>query len=243
MNGNDAEKYAIKVNDLTKQFGVRKAVDGLSFDLDAGAFLSVFGPNGAGKTTLLRMLAALSRPTSGTILIDGIDVLEHPEEIRGRVGMISHESMLYPDLSAEENLIFYGQLYGVTDPSVRAKELLDAVGLKHRRMDRVRTFSRGMVQRVSIARALMHDPEIVLLDEPYAGLDPQACDVFDSLIEEVREGRTFCMVSHDFDKGVSLATHILVMRAGREVLFAARDEVSTEELANLYRESVGRGVA
>lgn len=234
---------AIVVDGLTKQFGTRKAVDSLSFVLPKGSFLTVFGPNGAGKTTLLRMLATLSRPSKGRIEIAGVDALDNPEDVRSLLGMISHESMLYPDLTAEENLVFYGELYGVADPTARARELLDAVGLKHRRFDRVRTFSKGMTQRVAIARALVHDPQIVLLDEPYAGLDPHASEVLDSLIAEVRPGKTFCMVSHDFEKGVMLADTILIMEKGTKVLFEGISKMDEGELFVLYRNTVGRGVA
>lgn len=234
---------ALHVEHLTKQFGTRKAVDDVSFDLPQGAFLSVFGPNGAGKTTLLRMLATLSRPSAGSMIIDGIDAKENPDKLRSHVGLISHNSMLYPDLTAEENLVFYGRLYGVANPEARALELLDAVGLKHRRLDRVRTFSRGMTQRVSIARALVHDPSVVLLDEPYSGLDPHAVDIFDRLIEQQREGRTFVMVSHDFEKGSALADYVLVMARGRIVRFAERSEIATADLREIYRTTVGTGVA
>lgn len=234
---------AVVVRTLSKQFGSRKAVDRVSFELPQGAFLSVFGPNGAGKTTLLRMLATLARPTSGEITIGGIDVREEPEEARASIGLISHEAMLYPDLTAEENLVFYGELYGVEDPKRRAVELLDAVGLKHRRLDVVRTFSRGMTQRVAIARALVNDPSVVLLDEPYAGLDPHAVEVFDELIESVRQDRTFIMVSHDLEKGLSLCTHTLLLAKGRVVSFAERDQIDADEFRALYRSTVGCGVA
>lgn len=234
---------AISVSNLTKAFGSRKAVDRVSFDLPRGAFLSVFGPNGAGKTTLLRMLSTLTRPTDGSIIIDGIDALEDPDVAREHMGLISHSAMLYPDLTAEENLLFYARLYGVREPEKRVVELLDAVGLKHRRLDLVRTFSRGMTQRVAIARALINDPSVVLLDEPYSGLDPHAMEVFDELIESVRENRTFIMVSHDLEKGLSLCSHVLVMAKGRVVTFAERDELQGDEFRELYRSTVGMGVA
>lgn len=234
---------AVSVANLTKQFGTRKAVDKVSFELPQGAFLSVFGPNGAGKTTLLRMASTLARPTKGSIIVDGVDAAEEPELVRERIGLISHNSMLYPDLTAEENLVFYGQLYGVENPQQRAIELLDAVGLKHRRLDQVRTFSRGMMQRVAIARALVNDPSVVLLDEPYSGLDPHAMDIFDELIAGVRRGRTFIMVSHDLEKGWSLCSHVLVMAKGRVVSFAERDSLTFDEFRDLYRSTVGMGVA
>ena len=234
---------AITVEHLTKSFGGRKAVDNVSFTLPEGAFLSVFGPNGAGKTTRLRMLATLARPTEGVITLAGINLKEEPEQAREAIGLISHNPMLYPDLTAEENLLLYAKLYGVRDPQKRVVELLDAVGLKHRRLDRVRTFSRGMTQRVSIARALVNDPSVVLLDEPYSGLDPHAMRIFDELIDSVRENRTFVMVSHDLDKGLALADHVLVLARGRVVAFAEKESLALDEFHDLDRSTVGLGVS
>lgn len=238
-----AKSAAIDVSKVSKVFGSRKALDKVTFDLPHGAFLSVFGPNGAGKTTLLRILATLSKPTSGSVAIDGLALKEDPDAVRGRVGLISHAPMLYPDLTAEENLLFYARLYGVENPQKRVLELLDAVGLKHRRMDVVRTFSRGMTQRVSIARALVNDPSVVLLDEPYAGLDPHAVEIFDELLASVRQDRTFVMVSHDLEKGFAMASHVLVLARGRVVTFAEKEALDRAEFDQLYRETVGMGVA
>ena len=188
---------AIKTKKLSKVFGNRRAVDNVSIEVPQGAFLSIFGPNGAGKTTLLRVLSTLSRATSGSATLMGVDLKEDPDKARDHIGLISHNSMLYPDLTAEQNLMIYARLYGVVDPEARVLELLEAVELKHRRLDVVRTFSRGMTQRLSIARALIHDPDVVFLDEPYSGLDPHAVEIFDDLIDQQREGRTFVMVSQD----------------------------------------------
>ncbi len=234
---------AIEVSKVSKVFGTRKALDKVSFTLPHGAFLSVFGPNGAGKTTLLRILATLSKPTSGVVKIDGAALKEDPDAIRAKVGLISHAPMLYPDLTAEENLMFYAKLYGMDNPQERVMQLLDAVGLKHRRLDVVRTFSRGMTQRVSIARALVNDPSVVLLDEPYAGLDPHAVEIFDDLLATVREDRTFVMVSHDLDKGFSMASHVLVLARGKVVAFSEKDKLDKGQFEALYRETVGMGVA
>ena len=234
---------AVEVRHISKVFGSRKAVDDVSFELPEGAFLSIFGPNGAGKTTLLRVLATLARPTGGEAFVAGIDIKENPDEAREHIGLISHQSMLYPDLTAEENLLLYAQLYGVEDAQARVDDLLAAVGLSHRKLDLVRTFSRGMTQRVSIARALVHDPDVVFLDEPYSGLDPHAVEIFDSLIEDVRGDRTFVMVSHDLAKGFSMCTHALVLARGRVVTFASKDDLDFDEFAKLYRETVGMGVA
>lgn len=237
---------AVEARHLTKAFGTRKAVDDVSFALPEGAFLSIFGPNGAGKTTLLRVLSTLARPSSGEASVAGIDLKEQPDEARAAIGMISHAPMLYPDLTAEENLLFYAQLYGVEDPQARVSQLLEAVGLSHRRLDPVRTFSRGMTQRVSIARALVHDPRVVFLDEPYSGLDPHAVEIFDQLIESARadrEDRAFIMVSHDLAKGFSMCTHALVLARGRVVTYAPKEELDFGDFSQLYRDTVGMGVA
>ena len=239
----DNEPLALEVKKLTKVFGDRKALDNVSFSLPQGAFLSIFGPNGAGKTTMLRMLSTLARPTSGTIRVMGIDAKEDPDKVRDHIGLISHNSMLYPDLTAMENMMFVARLYGVVDPEARVRELLRAVELDHRRFDSVRTFSRGMTQRLSIARALINDPDVVFLDEPYAGLDPHAVEIFDELIASLREGHTFVMVSHDLQKGFAACTHAMMLARGRAMVCSPKDELDFDEFKGLYRETVGMGVA
>lgn len=234
---------AIETKRLTKVFGDRKALDKVSIEVPEGAFLSIFGPNGAGKTTLVRTLATLSRATSGTALVAGFDAKEEPDKVREHIGLISHNPMLYPDLTAMENLMFTAQLYGVVNAEERVRELLRAVELDHRRFDVARTFSRGMTQRLSIARALMNDPDVVFLDEPYAGLDPHAVEIFDGLIEQLRDGRTFIMVSHDLQKGFDVCTHALVLARGRVVSYAPKEDIDFEQFRQLYRETVGMGVA
>lgn len=234
---------AIETKKLTKVFGDRKALDKVSIEVPEGAFLSIFGPNGAGKTTLVRTLATLSRATSGTALVAGFDAKEEPDKVREHIGLISHNPMLYPDLTAMENLMFTAQLYGVVNAEERVRELLRAVELDHRRFDVVRTFSRGMTQRLSIARALMNDPDVVFLDEPYAGLDHHAVEIFDGLIEQLRDGRTFIMVSHDLQKGFDVCTHALVLARGRVVSYAPKEDIDFEQFRQLYRETVGMGVA
>lgn len=233
---------AVCAEGLVKAFGDRKALGGVSFELPAGSFLSIFGPNGAGKTTLLRILSTLSRPSAGKLSVLGIDALENPGDLRARIGLISHKPMVYGDLSASENLEFFARLYGTPDKG-RIRELLQLVELDHRRNDAARTFSRGMTQRLSIARALVNDPDLVLLDEPYSGLDPHAMQLFDELIERVRDGRTFVMVSHDLDKGLSLCTHALVLARGKVVSFQRREEIDEAAFRQLYLSTVGMGVA
>lgn len=235
--------YALETNKLTKVFQDRKALDKVTFSLPEGAFLSIFGPNGAGKTTMLRILSTLARPTSGSVRVMGIDAKEEPDKVREHIGLISHNSMLYPDLTAFENLMFVANLYGIENPEARVREMLKAVELDHRRFDLVRTFSRGMTQRCSIARALLNDPDVVFLDEPYAGLDPHAVEIFDGLLDALREGRTFVMVSHDLQKGFDACTHALVLARGKVVSYAAKEELDFSEFTQLYRETVGMGVA
>lgn len=234
---------AVYAHGLVKQFGSRRALDGVDLSVPEGAFLSIFGPNGAGKTTLLRTLALLSRPTRGSLALMGVDALDEPDELRARIGLISHRSMLYGDLSAQENLEFFSALYRGEPDRGRIRELLELVELDHRRHDAVRTYSRGMQQRLSIARALVNDPDLVLLDEPYSGLDPHAAELFDELIARVREGRTFIMVSHDLEKGFDLCTHALIMARGQVVVCADKAGIDRAAFRELYLATVGMGVA
>ena len=234
--------YAVEAQGLIKQFGSRRGLDGIDLAVPAGAFLSIFGPNGAGKTTLLRMLALLSRPTRGSLSILGVDALDDPDALRSRIGLISHKSMLYGDLTARENLEFFSSLYGEPNRA-RIDELLRLVELDHRRNDCVRTYSRGMQQRLSIARALVNDPDLVLLDEPYSGLDPHAAELFDELIGRVRDGRTFIMVSHDLRKGYDMCTHALILARGKVVVCAEKAQIDAAAFRDLYLATVGMGVA
>ena len=234
---------AVEAHGLVKQFGVRRGLDGVDLNVPTGAFLSIFGPNGAGKTTLLRELALLARPTRGSLSILGVNALEEPDALRSRIGLISHKSMLYGDLTAAENLAFFSSLYGGDPDHARINELLELVELDHRRNDCVRTFSRGMQQRLSIARALINDPELVLLDEPYSGLDPHAAELFDQLIARVRDDRTFIMVSHDLEKGYDMCTHALILARGKVVVCAEKSGIDRSAFRDLYLATVGMGVA
>jgi heme exporter protein A len=240
---------AIETRELSKVFGLRRALDKVSLELPQGAFLSIFGPNGAGKTTLLRILATLARPSSGSARVLGFDLKEKPHTLRAHIGLISHKPMLYADLSAEENLLLAARLYGVKAPEQRVSELLATVELTARRHDVVRSFSRGMTQRLAIARALVHDPSLVFLDEPYSGLDPRAVQIFDGLLARIRTQdsstapRTFCMVSHDREKGLELASHLLILERGRVALFTEKERIDAEYFTQRYHASVGMGAA
>lgn len=238
-------KYAISARNVSRSFGPRKAVDGVSFDLPNKAFLSIFGPNGAGKTTLLKILSTLLPMTgkNGSASIAGYDVRTQSDELRRHIGIISHNPLLYPDLSAEENLRFFADLYCIPNPEQRIDELFEAVELTHRRYDVVRGFSRGMTQRMSIARALLPSPAVIFLDEPYSGLDPHASDILDSLIAGIREKHTFVMVSHDLEKGLELASHALILSRGQIVLYDETSNFEKDAFKGLYRKVVGLGVS
>jgi heme exporter protein A len=241
-----AAEPEILVEGLSKRFGRREAVRDLSFAVERGGFLAVFGPNGAGKTTTLRVLAGLASPTAGRVLVAGMDVREDPLPLRRVVGFISHNPLLYPDLSAYENLRFFADMYGVGVDAgardARIAELLERVELPMRRNDTVRTFSRGMRQRLAIARAILHAPRVLLLDEPHAGLDARAVGILDGLLAEIRGDHTFVMVTHSPLHGLAMATRALVLDAGRVALNEVCDEGGREALAGTVRARLSAAV-
>src|SRR3954447_19432321 len=222
---------AIELAGLVRRYGEREALAGVTLTLEAGRTLVVFGPNGAGKTTLLRVLATLLRPHAGTARVLGRELPGEGWAVRGRVGFLGHASLLYRDLTARENLRFHARLHGA--PAARVEELLDAVGLRVRADDPVHTYSRGMVQRAAVARAVLHDPELLLLDEPTANLDPHAAELVEPLIGAA-SGRTRVVTSHDPVGGLRDADLALGLRAGRAELLAPAAEVSTAQIGRLY---------
>ena len=210
---------AICARGLSRAYAARRALRDVSFELPRGASLAVLGPNGAGKSTLLRILAGLERPSAGSFSALGLDPKEQGEELRARIGFLTHQPMLYLDLSPEENLLFFARLYGVDDPRARVAELLDLVELAHRADDAVRGFSRGMLQRLALARALVADPELLLLDEPYTGLDPRAAFIAERIVSDSGRLRTVVTVSHDPEKAYGRATHVMALARGKLVFF------------------------
>lgn len=232
------ERFSVQVKRLNKSFGRRKVLSEISFDLKEGEFLSIFGPNGAGKTTLLKILSALIDPTSGDVWISGLSVKEKSLAIRKKIGFVSHSPLLYIDLTAYENLKFYGRMYGVGRLEERIDELLEKVELNHRRYDLVRTFSRGMLQRLAIARVLLHEPEILFLDEPHAGLDPHAVDILDSFIADLKGSHTFIMVTHNLEKGLALSSQALILSGGAIVFQQKGEEIDPSLFRDVYREKV-----
>src|ERR1700686_2383298 len=205
----------VEVQGLTRRYGEREALSDISLSLAAGATLVVFGPNGAGKTTLLRILATLLRPHAGTVEVLGKMLRADGWAVRGRIGFLGHEPLLYRELSAEENLRFHARLHGVG--AGRVAEMLDAVGMSGRAREPVKTLSRGMMQRVAVARSVLHEPEVLLLDEPYANLDPAAREQVAGLIG-ARSGCTRVGCSHAPGAGVAEADLVVGLRAGRQVM-------------------------
>ena len=214
----------------------------INLDIKTGDFLTIFGPNGAGKTTLVKIMSTLVSPTSGTVLVHDLDVTKSPLEVRRLIGVISHETYLYQDLTAKENLLFFGRMYGMHRDKLEARihELVEEVGLQYRLDDRVGTFSRGMKQRLSIARAILHDPKILFLDEPYTGLDQHAAATFDSILEELDvSDKTQVMVSHDLERGLALADKVVILHGGKIVYEAAKDEMEgVEQFRHTYEHYV-----
>jgi heme exporter protein A len=235
----------IRVRGLVKRFGSRFALHGVDLDVGAGECVALVGPNGAGKTTLLRILATLSRPTKGAVRIDGLDLARDANALRRRVGFLSHQPLLYDDLSGDENLHFYGRMYEVEGLGKRVKGLLDQVGLTHACHDPVRTYSRGMKQRLSIARALLHDPPVLLLDEPYTGLDRQAAGMLDQILRQVgMDARTVLLTTHDVERGLGLTQRVTLLARGQIVFEMDGATWDPHHLQQVYdRHLVGGGAA
>ena len=223
---------AIELEGLTRRYGERVALRDVTLSLPAGATLVVFGPNGAGKSTLLRVLSTLLRPHAGTARVLGHALPQKNWAIRGRIGLLGHAPLLYRDLTGRENLAFHARLHDVA--LARADALLDQVGLAARAGDKVHTYSRGMVQRLAVCRAVLHDPELLLLDEPRANLDPAAREIVEPLIG-APSGRTRVVTSHDPAGGLADADLALGLRDGAAALLAPADTVDPARIGELYR--------
>ena len=229
--GTDEQDLALQLRGLERRYGERPALQDVTLDLEVGRTLVVFGPNGAGKTTLLRVLAGLLRPHAGEVRVLGAKLPGEGWRARGRVGLLTHEPLLYRELSARENLRFHARLHGVAPE--RVDEVLEAVALAVRADDPIAELSRGMVQRAAVARAVLHDPPLLLLDEPLANLDPAAVAVLEPLIGR-SSGRPRVVTSHDPAGGLGEGDVALGLRAGRVALLAPVTEVDERRVAELY---------
>jgi heme exporter protein A len=229
----------ITVKKLVKRFGLKTVLRSVDFEVQPGEFVALLGPNGAGKTTFLRILASLSRPSLGEVNIAGYKLPNQAAQVRARLGVVSHLPLLYGDLTAEENLRFYGRMYGISHLEQRITEVLQMVGLEARRRDLIRTYSRGMQQRLAIGRAILHDPDVVLFDEPYTGLDQDASSMLDEVLKTVAaEGRTVVMTSHDLARAEDLATRFDILSRGVIVASASRKELKRTNLLAFYKQAL-----
>ncbi|MGQ9517751.1 MAG: heme ABC exporter ATP-binding protein CcmA [Anaerolineae bacterium] len=239
MTEQTERRPAVEARGITKAFGRYRVLRGVDLRIAPGEFLALLGPNGAGKTTFLRILATLSRPTDGRAWINGQPLDGDTRRVRRQIGLVSHQTFLYGDLTAEENLRFYGRLYQVSDLEERIAALLQRMGLYERRHDPVRTFSRGMQQRLSIARAVLHDPPVLLLDEPDTGLDQQAARMLRKLLSVMdAEQRTILMTTHQLERAREMSTRVAILAGGQIRWDSPTAHLSTAELAEVYTELV-----
>jgi heme exporter protein A len=239
MNNSEAtaRTWAVETSELGKSFGNYKALRGIDLKVLSGSTLAVFGPNGAGKTTLIKILASIMRPTSGKILIEGADIADNAETLRSRLGLVAHQSYLYGNLSAWENLDFYARMYGVEDRNKRIGEVLGLVNMTGRKHDRLSTFSRGMQQRVALARALLHKPSILLLDEPETGLDQQALGAMWDIIRREEAGkRTIIFTSHSFERALAVCDDVIILERGKIAYRERSCNLSLDSLKQKYSE-------
>jgi heme exporter protein A len=226
----------ILVKKLIKRFGLKTVLRGLDFRVEPGEFVALLGPNGAGKTTFLRILASLSRPSLGQVTIAGFALPAQAAAVRRRLGVVSHQPLLYDDLTAEENLRFYGRMYNLPNLDERIIEVLEMVGLMARRHDLLRTFSRGMQQRLAIGRAVLHNPQVMLFDEPYTGLDQDASEMLDSVLRNVAaQGRTVVMTSHDLARAEGLASRFDILSRGVIAASASQVSLGQGNLLDFYK--------
>ena len=231
----------IYVKSLMKNYGLNPVLRGIDLHVNPGEFVALVGPNGAGKSTMMRIVSTLLQPTSGEVTIGGWPLTTHAHKVRRHIGLVSHQPMLYGDLSAAENLTFFSRLYQLDNREERVMQALKNVGLFARQRDAVQTFSRGMLQRLTIARATLHEPDVLLLDEPYTGLDQDASHLLDDLLRtEMDNGRTILMITHDLVHGLNLCHRIAILNRGRIVADIASNTVDSTEFLDIYATRTGR---
>lgn len=225
----------IRLNGIVHQYGLNPVLRGVNLHVQAGEFVTLVGPNGAGKSTLMRIVATLLRPTSGEVSVGGWPLPAEAERVRQHIGLVSHQPLLYHDLTAAENLTFFARAYQIDNAEDRVMNALRKVGLFARQRDPVGTFSRGMVQRLTIARATLHEPDVLLLDEPYTGLDHEASRLLDELLgEQASLGRTILMITHDLGHGLGLADRLAILYRGQIAQEVSRSQISPAAIYDLY---------
>lgn len=233
----------LKVRSLSKNFGHLKALQDVDLELEKGKSIAIFGDNGAGKTTLIKIISTLMNPTSGKIFVNDLDLKTDGDKIRKSLGLVSHSLFLYSELNAIENLRYFGRLYGVGDLDDRITNLLGKFGLLPRMYDSVRTFSRGMLQRLALARAVIHKPDFLLLDEPFTGLDRSASQLLMKYLEEHKAGGgTSLLVTHDLQRGFESADQLAILSEGRMVWKSDSSSLSLDEFKKVYSKNASEGV-
>ncbi|MCA9959409.1 MAG: heme ABC exporter ATP-binding protein CcmA [Anaerolineales bacterium] len=231
----------IKINNLAKNYGLNPVLRDVNLQVEQGEFVTLVGPNGAGKSTLMRIVATLIKQTSGNVTIGGWPLPQRADKVRRHIGLVSHQSMLYGDLTAAENLAFFARLYRLDDAVTRVQQALKTVGLLARQRDPVSTFSRGMVQRLTIARATLHGPDVLLLDEPYTGLDQDAAQLLDDLLLRERgNGRTIFMITHDLVHGLDICDRVVILNRGKIMADIDSKQTTPTEFLDLYAAHTGR---
>jgi heme exporter protein A len=242
-SGSASPSWVIRVQGLTKSFGNHLALKGIDLEVSRGESVVIFGPNGAGKTTLIKVLATIMNPSSGKILVDGLDLKDNAEDIRRSIGIVTHQTFLYGNLTAYENLEFYSRMYDVPDRRGRIRKLVDMVGMTHRLNDRVGTFSRGMQQRLSIARALLHKPSIILLDEPETGLDQQANTMLWQALRDEGEAKpTVILTTHNLERGLEQCERLFILVQGKIAYEASKQSLDLADLRKTYQQYTGVGL-
>lgn len=233
-----SQSSIIQIEGLTKSFGNNQALRGIDLDVKHGESIAVFGPNGAGKTTLIRVLATVINPSSGRVIIDGLDLKKKADDIRRKIGVVTHQTFLYSNLTAYENLEFYGRLFDVTDRKERICEVVDIMGMTPHLHDRIGTLSHGMQQRLSIARSLLHRPVIMLLDEPETGLDQQAMSLLWNILKTEQGSRPSVIVTtHNLEQGLELGDRFVILNKGKIVYENSKQSLNLDGLKEVYEQS------
>jgi heme exporter protein A len=240
MDELSGQNYVIEARGLVKKFGFKTALRKVDLFLKTGDCLALFGPNGAGKTTLIQILCSLMMPTSGKVVIAGFDTRYHRVNLHRFIGVISHDPFLYGNLTAVENLNFYGKMYHVPKLKARIDDLIRRVGLQAYENDPVQTYSRGMKQRLSVARAIIHDPAVLFLDEPFTGLDQQGADDLQQLLIQFRDQqKTIVMTSHNLARGLELCSHAAVLKAGELIYHKDIASIDKRDFKQIYMKLTG----